>query len=299
MKWENLREEEFDSAIKKSGGLCIIPIGCLEKHGQHLPVGMDSLVARDIALRATDIEDAMVFDLGPWVGEVSTFHCYDNPEEQNMRGCIGIKQDLLLKIFEAVCDEIARNGFDKILFLNNHGGNVVILKHFMRCQSYTKKPYATMWAWGNDTSLCRADNILKTYKERPEFLSMLTSEDIKVLEDWRERDSEYGGGHGDFRETALMMAHNESLVNPNRYDVEDGLSNHCADYLSREGVDIVNGWIACHPNSYDGLPSFGCSKTIGEAMMKINVERVVRIIKMLKEDQNAVKIANIIPPEKW
>ena len=142
MLWENLREEEFDSAIEKSGGLCIIPIGCLEKHGQHLPVGMDSLVAKDIALRATEIENAMVFDLGPWVGEVSTFHCYDKPEEQNMRGCIGIKQDLLLRIFEAICDEIARNGFDKILFLNNHGGNVVILKHFMRCQSYTKKPYA-------------------------------------------------------------------------------------------------------------------------------------------------------------
>ena len=45
MLWENLREEEFKEAIEKSKGVCIIPIGSLEKHGQHLPVGMDSIAA--------------------------------------------------------------------------------------------------------------------------------------------------------------------------------------------------------------------------------------------------------------
>ena len=45
MKWEYLREEEFDGAIEKSGGLCVLPIGCVEKHGQHLPVGCDSIMA--------------------------------------------------------------------------------------------------------------------------------------------------------------------------------------------------------------------------------------------------------------
>lgn len=42
MLWQNLREEEFEGAIERSGGLCVLPIGCLEKHGQHLPVGTDS-----------------------------------------------------------------------------------------------------------------------------------------------------------------------------------------------------------------------------------------------------------------
>ena len=43
MKWEYLREEEFEGAIERSGGLCVMTLGCLEKHGQHLPVGTDSL----------------------------------------------------------------------------------------------------------------------------------------------------------------------------------------------------------------------------------------------------------------
>ena len=43
MRWEFLREEEFPAAIEKAGGLCVIPVGCLEMHGEHLPVGTDSL----------------------------------------------------------------------------------------------------------------------------------------------------------------------------------------------------------------------------------------------------------------
>ena len=299
MFWENLREEEFDTAIEKSGKLCVIPIGCLEKHGQHIPVGTDNFIAKTVVNEAAKQEDVVIFDPGSWLGEVSCFHSYEKPEEQNMRGCIGIKQDLLLRIFEALCDEIARNGFEKILFVNSHGGNVTILKHFMRCQSYTKKPYATMWVWGVEDDMTNADVILREYEKRPEFLSMLTDEDIKVLKDWAEIAPDYGGGHADFRETAMVMAYDENLVAADKYDAESGLSNHSTDYMTNEGIDIVNSWITSHPTSYSGLPSFGCSKTIGEAMVKINAERVARIFKMLKADENAVKIANIVPPEKW
>ncbi|MBQ2931988.1 MAG: creatininase family protein, partial [Clostridia bacterium] len=41
MLWEHLREEEFEDAVKRSGGVCVIPLGCIEKHGQHLPQGTD------------------------------------------------------------------------------------------------------------------------------------------------------------------------------------------------------------------------------------------------------------------
>ena len=49
MLWENLREEEFEGAIEKSNGVCIVPVGCLEKHGQHLPVGTDVIHVTEIA----------------------------------------------------------------------------------------------------------------------------------------------------------------------------------------------------------------------------------------------------------
>ena len=47
MLWENLREEEFEGAIKRSGGLCVMVLGCLEKHGREpteLPSPMESRI---------------------------------------------------------------------------------------------------------------------------------------------------------------------------------------------------------------------------------------------------------------
>ena len=61
MLWENLREEEFEAAIERSNKLCVVPIGCLEKHGQHLPVGTDTQTAYYIAKEAAKIEDVVVF----------------------------------------------------------------------------------------------------------------------------------------------------------------------------------------------------------------------------------------------
>ena len=60
MLWENLREEEFDDAIARSGGLCVVPIGCLEKHGEHLPVGSDYYIAKTIIEAAAEVEDVMI-----------------------------------------------------------------------------------------------------------------------------------------------------------------------------------------------------------------------------------------------
>ena len=74
MIWEALREEEFEEAIEKSGGLCVIPMGCLEKHGQHLPVGTDVYIAESVVEEAAKLEDVMILHAGPWLGEVSTFH---------------------------------------------------------------------------------------------------------------------------------------------------------------------------------------------------------------------------------
>ena len=63
MLWENLREEEFQEAIEKSKGLCIVPVGCLEKHGQHMPVGTDAIQAAEFARIAAEKEYAVKFSL--------------------------------------------------------------------------------------------------------------------------------------------------------------------------------------------------------------------------------------------
>lgn len=45
-KMEELTSPEFAQAVVKSGGVCIIPLGIIEKHGPHLPLGTDLFEAR-------------------------------------------------------------------------------------------------------------------------------------------------------------------------------------------------------------------------------------------------------------
>ena len=295
MIWDNLREEEFEGAIEKSGGLCIIPIGCTEKHGQHLPVGTDYMEAMTIAKAAAEIEDVVILPLGAWVGEVSCFHAFKNPAEAKLRGCIGIKKSTILTILEELCDEIARNGFRKVLLVNNHGGNSIILNHFLRCQSYENKPYATMHTYASPGDLMDPKNIYDVISKRRADFPDLTDEDMETLRKLAETG--YGGGHGHFKETAIVMSYDESLVAKDKYDAEDGLSNHRTDYLRKAGVFATNDWLANYPNSYSGYPPFGCTKAIGDAFVKLCAERLAGVFKMLKEDEDCVRSAQMLPKE--
>ncbi len=124
MNWEYLREEEFPKAINDAKGLCIVPIGCMEKHGQHLPVGTDGIRAMRLASRAAEIEPAVVFPNALWLGDVMGYHRHSREDvnEKRLHGGIGLSPELLLSVYHELCVEISRNGFRKILFLNTHGG---------------------------------------------------------------------------------------------------------------------------------------------------------------------------------
>ncbi len=293
MLWENLREEEFEGAIERSGRLCIIPLGCLEKHGQHLPMGTDSYIAKTITEKASEQEEVMIFPAGMWLGEVSCFHSEDDPKSSRLRGCIGINPTTLLLILEELCDEIARNGFDKILIANSHGGNVAMLKYFVRAQCYKKKDYATMWTWANLDEEMTPEAILKLYETRPDDYSMLTEKDIETLKGYC--GTQYGGGHADMREAALLMSDHPELVAADKFEAESGISIHRSDYLYKEGIDFGHAWISNYPNAYSALPPHGCSRTIGEAMVKIAAERMARIYKLLKNDEDCVRMAKHEP----
>ena len=111
MLWEDLREEEFEGAIEKSGGVCVRPIGCLEMHGQHLPVGTDGLKGQALAEMAAEKTGAVVFPSGLWLGDVMGAHKLQDPASRQRSGYISLSPELLLNILTELCDEIARNGF--------------------------------------------------------------------------------------------------------------------------------------------------------------------------------------------
>ena len=97
MQWENLTAPDFAAAVKETRGVCLLPLPCIEKHGEHLPLGTDLFIGMEIARRAAEIEPAVVFP---------PFYLTQILEARHQPGTIAIGTHLMLKLLEAVCDEI-------------------------------------------------------------------------------------------------------------------------------------------------------------------------------------------------
>ena len=57
VRWDELVATDWAKAIELSKGTCLLPIGILEKHGPHLPIGSDLIGAqaraREVAAEST------------------------------------------------------------------------------------------------------------------------------------------------------------------------------------------------------------------------------------------------------
>ena len=296
MFWEALREEEFAPAVEKCGKLCVITMGCVEKHGQHLPLGTDTYIAESVVDAAAEIEEVMVLHTGPWFGEVACFHADKDPDSVRRMGNIAIKPETLMTVLEELCDEAGRNGFTKVLIVNSHGGNQSMLNLFLRTQSYSDKPYATMIANTNvSQDGIYADKLLEAIESRRDEFDFVTDEDIETIRGWVPEG--YQGGHGDITEVALTMADHPELIAEDRYEAESGKGNPRASEFTRLGVNITNRWYASMPNCYSGRPAYGTTQTIGLAMKKLCVERMVKIFRLIKSTDDVIAICQMDRPQ--
>lgn len=60
MYWDELTADHFAEAVQETK-VCVIPMGVVEKHGSHLPLGTDMIIGRTIAEMAAKIEPFVIF----------------------------------------------------------------------------------------------------------------------------------------------------------------------------------------------------------------------------------------------
>ncbi len=276
MLWENLREEEFEGAIEKSGKVCVVPIGCLEMHGEHLPVGTDTQTCDYIVREAAKIEDVVVFP-PIYFGSVPGLH--------NWKGAIDLSLELRLRMLDEICSEIARNGFKKILFVNGHGGNVAILSTFVRSTIHEKKDYVVMFR--NDFSYT-VSSIVKDLRAGVE-IPELTEEDKKNL--FELIDNKYQTGHGCVNETAIMLTINPESVDMTRAEAVSGSNHHITDEYTKKRIEINGGgfWNLDFPNSYAGEHVEFANDRIGRAILKKRIEHQAAACKLLKSSDEVLE----------
>jgi len=141
MHWEELTAADFVQAIHQAQGTCLLPIGIMEKHGPHLPLGTDLLNVRYASLHAAEQEYAVVFP-EYYFGQIF--------EAKHEPGTVAYSRELQLKLLQETTDEMSRNGCKKILIVNGHGGNESLLPYFAQSQLDKPHDYVVYIQWGSN-----------------------------------------------------------------------------------------------------------------------------------------------------
>ncbi len=251
MRWENLTAPEFQRAVKESRGVCVVPCGVIEKHGDHLPLGTDSIWAQSIADRAAEKEPAIVFPC-LYLGQIL--------EAKHWPGTVALSPGLVLELLEGICDEIRRNGIDKIILLNGHGGNEAMLTHFVTTRLEKKRDYA-LYA-------VRLGDYLHPVIQSPEWQAHMESE------------FDYHAGEA---EASAMLAMRPDLVKMDSVP-EDPDAGQAQERLAHlPGSETAVGWYANFPDHYAGDARAATAEK-GAVLVECCVEKVAAIIKAVKDD---------------
>ena len=245
-KMEELTTPQFVKAVELAGGVCIIPFGILEKHGPHLPLGMDLIYAREVAFDAAKEEYAVVFP--PYfAGQIF--------EAKNHPGTIAYSSELMWKMLAETCKELSRNGLKKIIILNGHGGNTSFLQFFCQSQLEKQEDYVVVVSqpWNNPVE----------------------NKEIKSLKKARL------DGHAGEEETSMMYYMNPSLVDLEALKNESGADQDRLSKLPSGYTGIW--WYAKFPNHFASDYNQP-NKRLGELLFTTQKNRLAELIKFLKKD---------------
>ena len=132
IKWEELTAPDFVKAIQQAQATCLLPIGILEKHGAHLPLGNDLINVRYLSEHAAGQEYAVVFP-DYYFGQIF--------EARHQPGTVAYSARMQLDLLQETTDEMGRNGCKKIIIVNGHGGNEHFLPYFAQSQLAVSHDY--------------------------------------------------------------------------------------------------------------------------------------------------------------
>jgi len=178
--WAALKTTDFPSRTDEHL-LAVLPLGAIEQHGPHLPLGTDSTILAGLldALRGRTLVGgrALLLPLLP-VGL--------SPEHKGFPGTLTVEAETLLAVWCDIARSAIRAGVRRLLFLNSHGGNGAL-----------------------------AD--VATFRLRDEagvLAAALTTHRFGAPEGMLDAEERRYGIHGGHAETALMRAIAPDLVAP-------------------------------------------------------------------------------------
>lgn len=284
-RWLYTTSENFEALRSASKNTCIIPMGCVEKHGLHLPLGTDIIQASHVAWLASQMETVCVFP-------DFTFGDIAENTPTMPAGNISMPLELEMRLLEELCGQIARNGFKKIMIYNGHGGNVSWISAFLRKLENKPHDYVLVNVNIKCAVMERMAKVL-LQKGSGAFAELMPEDEKLILECYEKKLKD---GHSGYSETAYMLGTAPESVHMDRLGIVSGKSRNLTGIYKGAGIQIRDhGWGINFPDWIDSDDPMGCNERIGKVALQLEAERLANAIKIIKEDKNLIKWHN----EMW
>ncbi len=253
MRWEELTGDRFAEAVKECEGVCGIALSVVERHGHHLPLGTDTYIGREMLARAAALEPMIQFP---------DYIFTQIPEVRHRAGTISIDPDLMVRLLNNVCCEIARNGCRKIVLVNAHGGNFGLLSLFNMLPLYSPRDYVI-------------------YIVQP-FGPAVASVDVP----WDPSTD----GHAGPGETSMVLKIRPDLVLMDRVPADDeGKALGRLQGLREAGVQTGIWWYADYPTHYQGDARTATAEA-GGRLLDARAHFIARAVRAIKADTEAQRL---------
>ncbi len=247
IRWDNLTYPEI-AKLSEQEAIVLLPVGSTEQHGPHLPVGCDHLMATAMSeLFAEELcKRGKPCVVAPSIPVGNSIH------HMSFSGSMTLSPETYMRVLFDYCKSIASHGFRKIVIVNGHGGNTT----------------------PTETALININEALGF----PVYFTGYWKVDKTALSDILETQD--GIIHACEGETSLMMAINESLVDP-IYKETKGYPGSC---LKVEDDGILSTFHRMESHTENGVSgnAYAATKKKGEKV----VVRYVKAMADILEDDN-------------
>ncbi len=133
VRWDYLLAKEFEVALTECA-VCYMPLGTLERHGAHLPFGLDAMKAHGLCTRAAQEYGGVVLPPlhwgthGWWAEDYRRGDAPGTNESyaKQAPGTVYIHEGLLINLLLSMLREVEYAGFKVCVMLTGHYPNVQI-----------------------------------------------------------------------------------------------------------------------------------------------------------------------------
>lgn len=120
--------------------VAVLPVGSTEQHGPHAPLGTDVFAADAVAAAGVEHADTAAV-VGPAipVGIAA--------EHRHFPGTLWVSPETFRAYVRETCESLASHGWDRIVLVNGHGGNVAALREVCGELTRSGTAYAVSFTW--------------------------------------------------------------------------------------------------------------------------------------------------------